>query len=269
MKASILLVEDERELAEGLADALGGMDYQVECVHRGDEGLDRARQGRFDLIVLDVMLPGLSGFDLLSRLRRAGDETMVLMLTARGQEVDKVRGLRAGADDYMSKPFGLMELTARVEALLRRHPGLGRSGRDGGSAERGSSAEKPADSAERAAGADADAANSGGQEKPSAYRAGKVNIDFQAREGRRGPRTFTLTTRELEILQVLAQHAGRPVSRNDLISAIWGISDEVEVTTRTIDQHVASLRRKLEADPSNPELLETVYGYGYRLKKGD
>ncbi|HSR51066.1 MAG TPA: response regulator transcription factor [Acidobacteriota bacterium] len=246
MKASILLVEDEPELAEGLADALGSMDYQVECVHRGDEGLEQARRGGFDLLILDVMLPGLSGFDLLSRLREGGDQTLVLMLTARGQELDKVRGLRAGADDYMSKPFGLMELAARVEALLRRHPQRSPPGRSGGSS----------------SGKDL-------EDRPLAYERGNVSIDFRAREGRRGPHSFTLTTREFEILQMLAEHEGRPVSRNDLISTIWGISDDVEVTTRTIDQHVASLRRKLESDPSNPQLLETVYGYGYRLKKSD
>ncbi len=174
------------------------------------------------------MLPGLSGFEILKKVRARSSHRAILMLTARGQEIDRVRGLKIGADDYVTKPFSLMELLARAGALSRR----------------------AADSA-----------------RPDRIDIGELIIDMRERAVRKGKRFVTRTEREFEILSYLAIRRGEAVSRADLVSEIWGTSGDVEVTTRTVDQHVASLRRKLGDDPSNPQLLETVYAYGYRLVK--
>jgi DNA-binding response OmpR family regulator len=223
----ILLIEDDRDLAEGLEDALSHEGYTVAHAADGPAGLAQATSGTHDLVVLDAMLPSLSGFDLLKELRRRGHQVPVIMLTARGQEVDKVRGLKLGADDYVAKPFGVMELMARIEARLRHAP------------------------AETS--------------PPVRLEAGDVIVDFRRREARWRRRAVALTAREFEILELLAARRGEAVSRNDLIARIWGTDDDVEVTTRTVDQHVASLRRKLGDDGQQPHLIETVYGFGYRL----
>jgi DNA-binding response OmpR family regulator len=225
-KAEILLVEDDQDLAEGLSDALALEGYSVRHAGDGPDGLGHLRGGAYDLIILDAMLPSLSGFDVLKELRARGDETPVLMLTARSAEVDKVRGLKLGADDYVTKPFGIMELLARIEAILKRS----RSG-----------------------------------ESLSRITVRDVVVDFRARRAWRGNVPVTLTSREYEILALLARHRGAAVSRADLIARIWGTDDDVEVSTRTIDQHVLSLRRKLGDRGETPQLIETVYGYGYRL----
>ena len=174
------------------------------------------------------MLPGVSGFDMLKALRARSSDALVLILTARGQEMDRVRGLKLGADDYVAKPFSLMELIARVGALLRR------ASRD--------------DAAGR-------------------LDAGNVVVDFRARESWRNGRRVSLTEREFQILELLALRRGDAVSRADLIARIWGTADDVEVTTRTIDQHIAALRRKLGDDAAAPALIQTVYGRGYRLAR--
>jgi two-component system alkaline phosphatase synthesis response regulator PhoP len=176
------------------------------------------------------MLPNLSGFDVLKELRAHGDETPVLMLTARSAEMDKVRGLKLGADDYVTKPFGIMELVARIEAILKRT---------------------------RAAG------------PLTRATVGEVVVDFRARKAWRRNAPVALTSREFEILELLARRRGEAVSRAELIARIWGTDDDVEVSTRTIDQHVLSLRRKLGDRGEDPQLIETVYGYGYRLAGKD
>lgn len=225
--ARILLIEDDPDLSEGLTDAFQMEGYQLDHAASGPLGLERARHRQHDLIILDVMLPGLSGFDLLKEIREAGVLTPVLMLTARGEEMDKVRGLKSGADDYLTKPFGMMELVARVEALLRR---------------------------------------SGGSRKvPGVVEKGRIRVDFRSRRAWRRKREIQLTGREFQILEYLAGHAGEAVRREDLVRHIWGTDDDVDVSTRTVDQHIASLRRKLEEDSSSPQFIETVYGYGYRL----
>jgi len=226
--ASILIVEDDQDLALGLNDALTGEGYHVSHAPDGALGLAGALDGRHDLVVLDVMLPRLSGFEVLKELRVRGCRVPVLMLTARGQEVDKVRGLKLGADDYVTKPFGLMELLARVEALLRR--GLR------------------------------------GRACPPRLEAGGVVVDFAERRAWKRKRPLSVTAREFEILEVLVTRRGEAVSRSDLVARIWG-GDDPDVTTRTVDQHVASLRRKLEDDAKAPRLIETVYGFGYRLPR--
>ncbi len=226
--ASVLLVEDDRQLAEGLKDALELEGYRVECAADGPAGLGAALRGTFDLLILDVMLPDLSGFDVLRDLRGRGIATPVLMLTARSEEVDKVRGLKLGADDYVTKPFGIMELFARIEAVLKRT---------------------------RAA-----------AQTPGRLEWGDVIVDFRAREAWLRRQPLRLTACEYAILEVLARQPGAAVSRAELLARIWGGSLEAEVTTRTVDQHILSLRRKLGDRSSARRLIETVYGHGYRLR---
>ncbi len=226
--ARILLVEDDRDLAAGLVDAFELEGYRVSHATDGGAGLLEALRGGHDLVVLDVMLPGLSGFDVLRELRSRGCDVPVLMLTARGEEVDKVRGLKLGADDYVTKPFGVMELMARVQARLRRSGAAAGVGR---------------------------------------LQVQDVVVDFRSRQARRRGRPLALTTREFEILELLAARRGEAVSRADLVARIWGTADDVEVSTRTVDQHVASLRRKLGDDAAEPRSIETVYGFGYRLTR--
>ena len=200
-RGSILLVEDDKDLAMGLTDALEMEGYSVTHAKDGRGGLAEALRGHHDLIVLDVMLPDLSGFDLLRELRGRGSDVPVLMLTARGEELDRVRGLKLGADDYLTKPFGMMELMARIEARVRRSR----------------------------------------QAETASLHLADVVVDFRGRKARRGERPVALTGREFEILEALAERRGEAVSRNDLIARIWGTDDGVEVTTRTVDQHVSGV----------------------------
>ena len=222
----ILVIEDERDLALGLQANLEVEGHTVEVAYTGEEGIDSAIAQRPDLVLLDVMLPGIDGFVVLRRLRAAGVDVPVLLLTARAEEVDKVRGFRAGADDYVTKPFGVMELLLRVEALLRR----------GGS------------SNDRTAGL---------------VRVGDISIDTEARSVTRDGEDIALTPRAYELLLALVRRRGKVVSRHDLLRDVWGYS--AEVTTRTIDAHVAELRRKIERDPADPKHITTVWKVGYRM----
>jgi DNA-binding response OmpR family regulator len=223
----ILLVEDDRDLGEGLRDALEIEGYRVRQAMDGRAGLKDALSGEFALVILDVMLPRLSGFDVLKEMRRRRPGQPVIMLTARGEEIDKVRGLTGGADDYVTKPFSVAELVARVGAVLRR------------------TGPRPA--------------------PPDRLELRDLVVDFRSRQSSvRGSR-INLTPREFEILKALAARRGDAVSRDDLLAVIWGLADDVEVSTRTIDQHVVALRRKLGDDAADPRIIETVYGHGYRL----
>lgn len=222
----ILLIEDDRDLAAGLTDALELEGYRVTLAADGSAGLKAALSSEYNLVILDAMLPRLSGFDLLKELRAHSSEVLVLMLTARAQEMDKVRGLKLGADDYVTKPFSITELMARIGALLRRVPSAA---------------------------------------KPDRLETGDVVVDFKAREAWRSGCRVGLTEREFELLELLTARHGEAVSRADLIARIWGTAPDVEVSTRTIDQHIASLRHKLGDDAALPHLIETVYGHGYRL----
>jgi len=231
MKKKVLLVEDDPHIRLGLADTLGGEGYEVIEISHGSEVLATLKQQRPDLMILDVMLPGKSGFDVCRDARAALFDLPILMLTAKGQEIDKVLGLELGADDYVTKPFGVRELLARVHALLRRS-GAG-----------------PADTA---------------PSTPSRMAFGNVEIDVAAMRGSRGGERFDLSSRELKVLALLFRHAGDVVSRNQLLDEVWGI--EYFGTTRTLDQVIVRLRQKIEPDAGQCRHLLTVHGVGYRLE---
>jgi len=222
----VLVIEDNENLAFGLRNNLEIEGYEVDVETEGTRGLERARESPPDLVLLDLMLPGMDGFRVLHELRQSGFQMPVLILTARGEESDKVRGLRLGADDYVTKPFGLLELLARVEALLRR-------------------ARPPRD---------------GGEEKLSF---GEVVICPAAHSVERRGQTVELAPKELDLLLALARRGGAVASRLELLEEVWGYS--AAVVTRTVDTHMAELRRKLEDDPTSPRYLLTVRKVGYRL----
>ena len=224
MSRKILIVEDEAALRLGLSDRLESEGYEVADAADGEEGLVLARDGGFDLIVLDVMLPGRSGFDVCRDLRRQGIDTPVLMLTARGEVIDRVLGLKLGADDYLTKPFETAELLARIEALLRRS----RPDVEGG-----------------------------------AFVFGEVRVDFRGVEVTRAGEPIELSALEFRLLRHLIEHRGEVLSRDRLLDEVWGYG--ADVYSRTVDQHVATLRRKIEADPHRPRHIVTVRGLGYKL----
>jgi two-component system alkaline phosphatase synthesis response regulator PhoP len=227
----ILVVEDNENLAFGLRNNLEIEGYEVVIAEDGKAGLAMFEQAHPDLVILDLMLPGTDGFRVLRTLREKGHVTPILVLTARGEESDKVRGLRFGADDYVTKPFGLLELLARVEALLRRT----QPGRNG---------------AQAAAG--------------EMFRFGSIEIDVAARAVRRGPQAIELAPKEFDLLLSLLKARGAVVSRLRLLREVWGYSSAV--VTRTVDTHIAELRRKLEENPSSPQHIITVRKSGYRIR---
>ncbi len=234
MKARVLIAEDDADIRLGLVATLESEGYDVVAASDGAQALKLYPQQKYDLVVLDVMMPRASGYDVCRELRAAGAATPVLFLTAKGEEVDKVVGLKLGADDYVVKPFGVRELLARVEALLRR-------GR-----------------------ASAAATALAGGSAPAVFRLGVAEIDrraFSARLPGRGPES--LTARELRLAEVLAAHPGETLTRDRLLNAVWGLG--YSGTTRTLDQHVAQLRKKVEPDPESPRAILTVHGVGYRF----
>jgi len=229
MKRHLLVVEDDAHIRLGLCDALRGEGYEVtECCH-GGEAIALVRQRLPDLVVLDIMLPGKSGYDVCREVRAARSRVPILMLSAKGQEIDKVVGLELGADDYVTKPFSLRELLARIQALLRRA-----------------------------------APESNGGEVPEEITFGDVAIDAKALRGRRGKEAFDLTPRELKVLALLWRERGNAVSREAILNEVWGI--EYYGTTRTLDQLVVKLRQKIEKVPGEPRWLVKVHGLGYRLE---
>jgi DNA-binding response OmpR family regulator len=222
----ILFVEDEAAFAVGVIDRLESEGYAVEWAQTGPAGYERALAGTFDLIVLDVMLPGKIGFDVCRDLRREGVKAPVLMLTARGEVVDRVVGLKLGADDYLPKNCEPVELMARIEALLRRSGGGQASG--GGRTELGS-----------------------------------VHIDLQKHEVTREGQPLTLSRVEFRLLEYLIEHRGLVVTREELLENVWGLDGDT--LSRTVDVHMAGLRKKIEADSRYPRFLLTVKGSGYKL----
>ncbi len=222
----VLVIEDEAGLRLTLGDRLASEGYAVDTAVDGQSGLERASAGAHDVIVLDVMLPKVNGFDVCRELRRRGVDTPILMLTARGQVVDKVVGLKLGADDYLTKPFDAIELVARLEALRRRRPSAPRPGSD-------------------------------------AYRFGDIVVDFRKAEVTRGGAAIDLSAREFKLLRHFVDHRGETLSRDQLLSEVWGY-DEMPLT-RTVDVHVAGLRQKIEARPKAPEFIVTVHGLGYKF----
>lgn len=221
----VLVVEDDPSVLRGLVDNLRAERYDVQSAGDGEAAYRLARNSSFDVILLDVMLPGLSGFDVCGRLRKEGVATPILMLTARGEESDRVRGLDLGGDDYLTKPFSLMELLARVRALLRR--------------------------------ACPDIA------LPEHARFGTVQIDFRKYEALEGQRPLKLTRKEFGALRYLIARAGEVVSRDELLQAVWDYREYP--TTRTVDNHIASLRAKIEPDSTQSRHILTVHGVGYKF----
>jgi two-component system, OmpR family, alkaline phosphatase synthesis response regulator PhoP len=226
----VLIIEDNRNLVQGLRHNLELDGHRVEAAYTGDEGLRRGRAAEVDLILLDLMIPKPDGLQVLRTLREEGVETPIIVLTARGQEEDKVRGLRLGADDYVTKPFGLMELLARVDAVRRRLRL--------GSRERGISAEP--------------------------IELGDLRIEPATRTVLRSGEPVALRPREFDLLVALARRAGAVVSRSELLREVWGY--ESDVMSRTVDTHVGQLRAKLEEDPAAPRCILTVRKSGYRLR---
>ena len=224
----ILIIEDNPDLAFGLLSNLEIEGYDVSVASTGTAGLEVARQQDTDLLILDVMLPEMDGYEVLRRFREINASTPVMMLTARGEEIDKVRGLRSGADDYVTKPFGLMELLARIEALLRR--------------------------GKREPGDDAD---------HETIQLRDIEINLGARSVHRNGQSVELAPKEFDLLVALIRHEGAIISRTDLMRAVWGHS--AAVVSRTVDTHIAELRRKLDDNSASSPLIVTVRKAGYRI----
>lgn len=227
MKKSILLVEDELGLRLTIGDRLKTEGYEVETASEGQEGYDKALAGRFDLLLLDIMLPRKSGLDICRDLRQNNRTLPVLMLTARDQTPDKVLGLKIGADDYLTKPFDMLELLARIEALLRR------------------------------------SAAASTTDLTSPYQFGSIRIDFKRSEVFRDDKPVSLSALEFQLLRYFIEHRGETLSREILLQEVWSYS--TTPYTRTVDVHVAWLRQKLEDDPKQPVWIETIYGLGYKF----
>ena len=221
----LLVIEDELPMRTALSDALGAEGYRVLTAADGEAGLRRTLEEKPDLILLDIMMPRMDGFTVCAELRRLANTTPILMLTAKGQVEDRVRGLDAGADDYLVKPFSTEELLARVRALLRRVRKQTRAA--------------------------------------TTLALGGVEVDLARQTARRGRRELHLTAREFAMLRLLAESPGEPVARERFLDVVWGYT--AFPTTRTVDNHIASLRGKIEPDPDAPRWIKTVHGVGYKL----
>jgi DNA-binding response OmpR family regulator len=227
---TVLIVEDDEAMSVALRDGFASEGYAVRAARDGEAGLRAAKEQPPDLLVLDVMLPRMTGLDVCRELRARGSAVPIIMLTARGQEIDKVVGLRTGADDYVTKPFGFMELIARSEALLRR---------------------------------------TGGRRTSGPLVLGDLTIDFQRHEARRaspghpGGKPVELSAREFRMLAFFTSRRGEVVTRESLLDAVWDYRGTP--LTRTVDMHIAKIRKKIEPDPHEPQFLITVHGLGYKL----
>jgi len=232
----LLVVEDEPGLVMALTQRLSSEGYEFATAEDGERGLALGLNERFDVIILDLMLPRKNGFDVCRDLRRGGIETPIIMLTARGQVVDKVVGLKLGADDYLTKPFAMMELMARIEALLRR------------------SASSSASSSE----------SSRPRIRPTeVHQFGTLRVDFRRTLVTRNGKPVNVSAREFKLLRYLIEHSGATVSRDELLNEVWGYN--TATTTRTVDVHVSSLRQKIEEDPRHPKSIVTIHGFGYKF----
>ncbi len=231
-KLRLLIVEDEEAIRTGLMDLFIYHGYEVDYADEGNGGLNKALNGNFDLVLLDVMLPGMDGFEICNRIRTNDRDLPIIMLTAKTSDDDIIQGLTLGADDYVAKPFSVAQLVLRVQAVLRRS---------------------------RAA-----------KDLNRTIRLGDtIEIDTANLTGRLGEQTLSFTRREMEILQFLESNASRPVSRDELLHKVWGYAKNADLETRTVDIHIAKLRRKIEPDPAQPQFLITVRGRGYRLLTTD
>jgi len=223
----ILVVEDEEAIRAGLIDVLVFHGYDVDSAATGPEGLEKALTGKFDLVLLDIMLPGIDGYEICDRIRTEDRHQAVIMLTAKTSDEEIIQGLKLGADDYVPKPFSIQQLVLRIEAVLRR--------------------------------------SQVGAEMARTLRIGEIEIDTDNFCGVKDGNEIAFTKREIEVLSYLAQNSDRPVSREELLAKVWGYARNLDIETRTVDIHIAKLRRKIEADNKAPELLITVRGAGYRL----
>ncbi len=223
----LLIVEDEKAILQGLEDLFVFNGYEVESRMDGQEGLDAALNNRYDCILLDVMLPSLDGFSVCNEIRKHSREQPIVMLTAKNSEEDIINGLSLGADDYISKPFSIRELVLRIETILRR------SGHD--------------------------------RDRHELVVANNLVINMDTLSGERDGETLLFTRRELDILQFLSHNHRRPVSRKELLSEVWGYNKTSDVDTRTVDIHIAKLRKKIETEAKHPKHLITVRGEGYQL----
>lgn len=230
-KINILIVEDEEAIRTGLIDVFVYHGYEVECAADGKSGLKMALSGRHDLILLDIMLPGINGFEVCQKIRERDRDQPIIMLTAKTGDEDIIQGLSLGADDYVGKPFSVAQLVLRVQAVLRR--------------------------------------SRIGQELDNRIRLGDMEVDCINLNGRRGDADIPFTRREIEILQYLNSNQDRPVPRDELLNKLWGYGRDLNIETRTVDIHIAKLRRKIETDPAQPEYLVTVRGAGYKLQAGE
>jgi DNA-binding response OmpR family regulator len=228
MKHKILVVDDEPNMSRGLRDNLEFEGYDVDVAGDGEAGLNAILGTRYDLVLLDVMMPRLSGFDVCRKVREAGVDVPIIFLTAKGEEIDKVVGLELGSDDYITKPFSVRELLARVKAILRRK----------------SPPEKETDKA----------------------RIGRLTVDFGGFTARDENGEVKMSHKEFEILRYLLQHRNEIISRHDLLHNVWGY--EEMPTTRTVDNFIVKLRHKVEVDVNNPRIILTVHGTGYKLIQG-
>jgi DNA-binding response OmpR family regulator len=223
----ILIVEDEEAIREGLTDVLVFHGYTVDSAATGPDGLEKAQSGKFDLVLLDIMLPGMDGYEICDRIRQKDRDLAIIMLTAKTSDDEIIEGLKSGADDYVSKPFSIQQLVLRIEAVLRR--------------------------------------SQTGIEQARTIQLGSLLIDTENLSGNNGDQEITFTRREIDLLMYLAQNNDRPVARDELLLKVWGYARNLDIETRTVDIHIAKLRRKIEANPKEPSSLVTVRGAGYRL----
>ncbi len=224
----ILIVEDEKHMLQGLKDNLEFEGYEVDISKEGKTGLEKILNHQYDLVLLDVMLPEMSGFDICKTARKEGILTPIILLTAKGEEIDKVLGLELGADDYITKPFSLRELLARIKAILRRTENKQEN-----------------------------------KTQTGLVQIGKLAIHFKNYEAYIDDKPVKMSHKEFEILHFLYQKANTTVHRDDLMSEVWGI--DYDITTRTVDNFILKLRQKIESDSNNPHIILTVHGIGYKM----
>lgn len=228
MHYHILVVEDEPSMRMGLQDNLEFDGYEVDVAEEGNSGLEKILSNTYDLIVLDVMLPNISGFDICKTVRKRGIVTPIILLTAKGEEIDKVRGLELGADDYITKPFSLRELLARVKAVLRRTQN-----------------------------------NTVGNPANDTLEIGKLSVDFSGYTAQQNGQPVKMSHKEFEILHYFWNNRNKTVSRDDLLDKVWGYQEQP--TTRTVDNFILKLRQKIEQNPNDPKIILTVHGIGYKM----
>jgi len=226
MAKKILIIEDDPGISLGLKDEFESEGYVVVAVGDGEKGLEAAKNQKPDLIILDIMLPVLDGYEVCKRLRMEGNKTPIIMLTVKDKEIDKVLGLELGADDYVTKPFSLRELLARAKAIFRR------------------TEVQPEDLA--------------------TYAFGAIELDFKKYEATKGGENLELTPLEFHLMKLLIQRKGEVLSRDDFLDGVWG-EDNLSVSDRTVDSHIANIRKKLEGDPSHPQHIISVRGVGYKF----